>query len=293
MGLTSKILLVLAFIGSVSSLFAQPAAQAAQQAGQQDYYDRRRTSRLGSLASTASPTEEDPQEQCVQCCQGPGGTMGMPGPNGPSGSAGAPGIPGVPGNHGINGHDGNPGLQGAKGDSGPQGLPGLKGASGTNGRPGIPGLTGRVGPRGPPGSGNGEPTVTRSAFSAARTTTLTAPPASDIIITFEHVFTNFGNHFDAYSGIYMAPVPGAYYFIFNIHMASTHKNPYVKLMLNGKMQVAVHDYDNRDAFDSTTNSVILELQTSDRVWLQLDADNEVSSNSNRYTTFSGYMIFKL
>ncbi|XP_041479958.1 collagen alpha-1(X) chain-like [Lytechinus variegatus] len=283
MGLTAKILMVLAFIGSISSLFAQ-----------QDYYERLRSSRLGSMASTTTPPPgEESESQCVQCCQGPGGTMGMPGPNGPPGAAGAPGIPGVPGNHGINGHDGNPGLQGAKGDMGPQGLPGLKGSAGTPGRPGVPGLQGRVGPRGPPGSGNAEPSATRSAFSAARLTTLTAPRESDIIITFEHVFANFGNHFDAYTGIYTAPVAGAYYFIFNIHMASTHKNPYVKLMLNGKMQVSVHDYDNRDAFDSTTNSVILELQASDRVWLQLDADNEVSSNSNRYTTFTGYMIFKL
>ena len=287
MALTRKMLFILAFVGITVSV---------SHANTQGYYERIRTSRLESQ-STDPPPSETPQTECVHCCMGPGGAMGMgmgmPGPAGPPGTAGAPGIPGVPGNHGISGHDGNPGMQGIKGESGPQGLPGLKGSAGSPGRPGTPGLQGRVGPRGPPGSLNSnELTTTKSAFSAARLTTLTAPRESDVIITFEHVFTNFGNHFDTYTGVYTSPVSGAYYFSFNIHMASTHKNPYVKLMLNGKMQVSVHDYDFRDAFDSTSNSCILEMQAGDQVWLQLDADNEVSSNSNRYTTFSGYLLFK-
>ncbi|XP_071501614.1 uncharacterized protein [Diadema antillarum] len=291
MGFISHTVYLFAAVVILSSLMAQHTASGAAD----DYYGRLRSQRLSNSnpATTEQPADSTSEEQCVSCCRGPGMGMGMPGPPGPPGVAGAPGIPGVPGNHGISGHDGNPGVHGPKGDMGSQGLPGLKGSSGTPGRPGVPGLQGRVGPRGPPGSGNQEQEVMKSAFSAARLTTLTAPAESDIIVTFEHVFTNYGNHFDAYTGVYTVPAAGAYFFIFNIHMASTHKNPYVKLMLNGKMQVSVHDYDNRDAFDSTSNSVILEVETGDQIWLQLDADNEVSSNSNRYTTFSGYLLFKV
>ena len=242
-------------------------------------------------------------EQCGACCGGGGGYMGPPGPPGLPGIAGNPGMPGVPGDHGSNGQNGVPGFPGAKGDAGDRGLSGLKGEAGDYGPPGI---NGHAGPRGPAGNENnnlnswtgaspgGSPNPpVQSAFSVARLTTLTAPQNSDLVMTYEHTFTNINNNFDALTGVYAAPVPGAYMFMLNIHMASTTNSPYVKLMKNGQIQLAAHDYDYSDAYDSTSNSLILELKRGDQVWLQLDQGNEVHSNSNKYTTFSGYLLFQL
>ncbi len=246
-----------------------------------------------TAAGPDSQNSIDQSKTCSSCC----GMMSQPGPPGAPGAPGAPGLPGVPGDHGVNGQNGVPGYPGAKGDQGPSGNPGPKGEPGEYG---PPGLAGRAGPRGPPGLLNGYSgaslgpfKLVQSAFSAARLTTLTAPSNSDLVITYEHTFANVGNHFDAYTGVYTAPAPGAYMFMLNIHMASTTNSPYVKLMLNGQLQLAAHDYDYSDAYDSTSNSLILELKQGDQVWLQLDQGNEVHSNSNKYTTFSGYLLFPI
>lgn len=251
---------------------------------------------LTATAQTPITSNDEPANSCSSCCHGMIAQPGPPGPPGPPGLPGASGVPGIPGDHGNNGQNGVPGYPGPKGD---QGITGLTGAKGEPGDYGPPGLAGRAGPRGPPGILNGYAGTNtgtlkpvQSAFSAARLTTLQAPDNSDLVMTFEHVFANIGNHLDSITGIYTAPVPGAYTFMFNIHMASTTNSPYVKLMLNGQMQLAAHDYDYSDAYDSATNSLILELKQGDQVWLQLDQGNEVHSNSNKYTTFSGYLLFQ-
>ncbi|XP_022096914.1 complement C1q tumor necrosis factor-related protein 3-like [Acanthaster planci] len=253
-----------------------------------------------SISKVINPAEgptSSPEGHCGSCC-----IQGPPGPPGPPGTPGAAGMPGIPGNHGMNGIPGNPGPKGdagQRGEMGPQGSPGSSLA-------GFAGLQGRSGERGSPAeleanllrplsseaSAVPHP-PTRSAFSAARMTTIVAPKNRDLNIPFEHVFSNIGNHLDPTTGIFTAPKRGAYMFLINIHMASTTNNPYVKLMHNNQMLLSVHDYDSSDAYDSASNSLIVELQERDQVWLQLDQGNEVHSNTNRYTTFSGYMLFEL
>ncbi len=55
--------------------------------------------------------------------------------------------------------------------------------------------------------------------------------------------------------------------------------------------VAVIDYGPMDSEDSTSNSVILDLQQNDLVWLQLYEHREVYSSHYRFTTFSGFLLF--
>lgn len=216
--------------------------------------------------------------------------QGPPGLPGPPGNPGAPGIPGIPGNHGTccasscGGGGGVAGV-GVKGDPGPKGEPGPMGPAGQ------PGLDGRNVPRGIE-EGNADSTIVKSAFSAAVTQTIRASRNSDKIIVYDVVITNIGGNFDGDTGIFTAPVDGAYVFMMHIHRAAVTKSPYVKLMKDGEMQVATYDYGTSDAYDTASNSVILELVEGEQVWLQLDQGNEINSNSNRYTSFSGYMLFK-
>ncbi|XP_033096297.1 complement C1q tumor necrosis factor-related protein 3-like [Anneissia japonica] len=231
------------------------------------------------------------EDTCSSCC-----VRGEPGAPGPPGN---PGIPGMPGNHGGNGHNGIQGLQGSKGDRGKDGKNGVngklgeRGPKGPSGQRGQPGLQGRAGPRGPPGAGMTQNNNVKVAFSAARVAALSADSDMDEIVTYGKLFINVGDCFDQHTGIFTAKVRGAYAFTFHIHTASRTSSPYVKLMKNGDLQVAVHDYDSSDAYDSTSNSVTLDLMKSDMVWLQLDQGNELHSNSNRYTTFMGHLLFTL
>ncbi|XP_071805491.1 complement C1q tumor necrosis factor-related protein 4-like [Asterias amurensis] len=256
----------------------------------------RSASSRGAEIADAAPTTSNTEGQCGSCCmQGPAG------PPGPPGTPGAAGMHGIPGNHGGNGMNGMPGPPGPKGEAGERGEAGPRGDQGESGPAGIAGLQGRSGERHSPSEQQANvlapstvPTPAfHSAFSVARTTTLVAPSDRDVNIKYEHVFCNIGQHMDLKTGIYRAPRHGAYTFLINIHMASTTNSPYVKLMHNNQMLLAVHDYDASDAYDSASNSLIIELEEGDQVWLQLDMGNEVHSNSNRYTTFSGNMLFEL
>ncbi|XP_038079381.1 complement C1q tumor necrosis factor-related protein 3-like [Patiria miniata] len=251
-----------------------------------------------SMSKLINPDEAptaSPEGHCGSCCM-----QGPPGPPGPPGTPGSAGMPGIPGNHGMNGVPGSPGQ---KGDAGQRGETGPQGSRGESG-PEYTGLKGRSGERGspaeleanllmpPPSSAEPPPKIV-SAFSAARMTTIVAPKHHDVVIPYEHVFSNIGRHLDPGTGVYTAPARGAYMFLVNVHMASTTNSPYVKLMHNNEMLLSVHDYDASDAYDSASNSLIIQMEQDDRVWLQLDQGNEVHSNSNRYTTFSGYMLFEL
>ena len=59
----------------------------------------------------------------------------------------------------------------------------------------------------------------------------------------------------------------------------------------GEHQVAAIDYGAMDSEDSTSNSVILDLEVNDQVWLQLYEGRELYSSHYRYTTFSGWLLF--
>lgn len=214
--------------------------------------------------------------------------QGPPGPPGPPGNPGSPGIPGIPGNHGTccaSSCGGGAGGIGVKGDPGP------KGDTGPMGPAGQPGLDGRNVPRGIE-EGITDSAIVKSAFTAAVTQTIRASRNSDKIIVYDVVITNIGGNFDGDTGIFTAPANGAYVFMMNIHRAAVTKSPYVKLMKEGEMQVATYDYGTSDAYDTASNSIILELAEGEQVWLQLDQGNEINSNSNKYTTFSGYLLFK-
>ncbi|XP_071946238.1 uncharacterized protein [Antedon mediterranea] len=275
------------FVLVLGFLFISDIANAAKSDNANKYIPNSKAKLLKAKKANGD-TEQD---TCSSCC-----VRGDPGAPGPPGN---PGIPGMPGNHGANGHNGLQGLQGIKGENGKDGVIGIdgekgdRGPKGPSGQRGHPGLQGRAGPRGPPGSGETQKTNVNVAFSAARVSALAATADMDEVLTYASLFINVGDCFDQYTGIFTTKVHGAYAFIFHIHTASRTSSPYVKLMKNGEVQVAVHDYDSSDAYDSTSNSVILELMRSDQVWLQLDQGNELHSNNNRYTTFMGHLLFTL
>ena len=60
----------------------------------------------------------------------------------------------------------------------------------------------------------------------------------------------------------------------------------------GEHTVGAIDYGPTDSEDSTSNSVILDLQASDLVWLELVEGRELYSSNYRFTTFSGFLLFE-
>ncbi|XP_038047524.1 collagen alpha-1(X) chain-like [Patiria miniata] len=224
---------------------------------------------------------------------GPGFT-GPPGPPGAPGDTGSPGPLGTPGKHGLTGA---PGSTGPAGLSGPIGFPGQKGDRGELGLQGLPGECACSPPTGtdsPPlgnTGGSRRSTGATSAFSAARTTGLLAT-SGPVVVTYHTIFSNRGGHFDKDTGIFSCAIAGTYYFSMNIYKSSAQNFPLVQLLLNGDHQIAVIDYGTSDTEDAASNTVILDLEVGDQVYLQLYDGRELHSSHYRFTTFSGFLLFE-
>ncbi|XP_068186540.1 uncharacterized protein [Antennarius striatus] len=130
------------------------------------------------------------------------------------------------------------------------------------------------------------------AFSAALANGQVGPFNTDITLTYRKVFTNIGESFSPSTGLFTAPVKGVYRFQFTmfaynsiISCAKLYKN-------NQQLIYNLHDKPDIST-EYFTNSVILELQARDDVFLVLPANCAVHDDGNHYSTFSGSLLFTL
>lgn len=187
-------------------------------------------------------------------------------------------VPGEGGPLGPNGDKGSRGRKGQKGDPGGDGSNGEKGAMGPRGYPGYKGDRGDKGQTAKP--------TRRIAFSASRTTKL-GRVMQDTIVTFNNVFVNIGESFDTYTSHFVCQVNGTY--LFTAHIMGQNKiDAFAWVMVNNQHQLPLHG-DGRAGFGSSSNTIILNLNVEDHVWIQLSKD---SALLNDYSTFSGFLIFE-
>ncbi|XP_036446426.1 C1q-related factor [Colossoma macropomum] len=189
---------------------------------------------------------------------------------------------------------------------GPQGKPGRPGKPGPPGPPGPPGEPGPPGPMGPPGDrgdrgrsvmGSGSngaiSTVTyntqpRVAFYAG----LKNPHEGYEILKFDDVVTNLGNNYDGVSGKFICSVPGTYFFIYHVLMrGGDGTSMWADLCKNGQVRASAIAQDADQNYDYASNSVILHLDAGDEVYIKLDGGKAHGGNNNKYSTFSGFILY--
>uniref|UniRef100_A0A3Q0RZ11 Complement C1q tumor necrosis factor-related protein 4 n=1 Tax=Amphilophus citrinellus TaxID=61819 RepID=A0A3Q0RZ11_AMPCI len=129
----------------------------------------------------------------------------------------------------------------------------------------------------------------RSAFSVARTSSMEGGPK--MTVTFDTVYVNIGGDFDAKSGLFRCRIPGAYYFSFTVGKFP-HKDLSVMLMKN-RNEVQAIVYEENAGEERKSQSVMLQLEFGDTVWLRLHGDPRYAlySNTGHYTTFNGYLVY--
>ncbi|XP_073407990.1 complement C1q-like protein 2 [Dendrobates tinctorius] len=180
-----------------------------------------------------------------------------------------------------------PFIQGPKGDPG---RPGKPGARGPPGEPGPPGLRGPPGERGPPGGAEaaGSPALPRIAFYVG----LKSPHEGYELLKFDDVVTNVGEHYDPSTGKFTCEVPGVYYFTYHILMrGGDGTSMWADLCKNGQVRASAIAQDADQNYDYASNSVVLHLDSGDEIYVKLDGGKAHGGNNNKYSTFSGFILY--
>ncbi|KAJ3607928.1 hypothetical protein NHX12_024979 [Muraenolepis orangiensis] len=185
------------------------------------------------------------------------------------------------------------GRQGPPGKPGPPGPPGEPGPPGPEGPPGNgvdavrAGVLGAAGRRGAAGGVMKEATP-RVAFYAG----LRNPQEGYDVLRFDDVVTNIGDHFEGATGKFTCKVPGTYFFIYNVLMrGGDGTSMWADLIKNGLVRASAIAQDQDQSYDYASNSAILHLDAGDEVFIKLDGGKAHGGNSNKYSTFSGFILF--
>ncbi|XP_060930859.1 complement C1q-like protein 4 [Limanda limanda] len=178
---------------------------------------------------------------------------------------------------------------GRKIKSGLRGPPGISGPPGVRGPPGEPGKPGPQGPQGP-GPGGYSPSLytPKIAFYAG----LRKQHEGSEILKFDDVVTNVGNYYEPSTGKFTCPLPGIYFFTYHVLMrGGDGTSMWADLKKNGQVKASAIAQDADQNYDYASNSVILHLDVGDEVCVQLDGGKVHGGNTNKYSTFSGFLVY--
>ncbi|XP_038277924.1 complement C1q-like protein 2 [Dermochelys coriacea] len=206
-----------------------------------------------------------------------------------------PPPPFLPGPKGEPGRPGKPGPRGPPGEPGPPGPRGPPGERGDSGKPGLPGLA--VAGAGAPGAGAaGEVSGALSAaFSGPRIAFyvgLKSPHEGYEVLKFDDVVTNLGNHYEPATGKFSCQVRGIYFFTYHILMrGGDGTSMWADLCKNGQVRASAIAQDADQNYDYASNSAVLHLDSGDEVYVKLDGGKAHGGNNNKYSTFSGFLLY--
>ncbi|XP_023133612.1 complement C1q-like protein 3b [Amphiprion ocellaris] len=193
----------------------------------------------------------------------------------------------------IQGPQGEPGRVGRVGPRGPVGEPGPPGPAGPpgeRGAPGPPGPPGAPGANGPNGAISAATynTVPKIAFYAG----LKKQHEGYEVLKFDDVVTNLGNHYDPSSGKFTCSIPGIYFFVYHVLMrGGDGTSMWADLCKNNQVRASAIAQDADQNYDYASNSVVLHLEPGDEIYIKLDGGKAHGGNNNKYSTFSGFMLY--
>lgn len=111
-------------------------------------------------------------------------------------------------------------------------------------------------------------------------------------IVFDQAITNIGNAYHPNSGIFLAPVKGAYVFTLTM-MSVNYKREYLEIVLDGvAISDIVADASTVDGVISTTKQWVLEVNQGSEVWVRTSSyQHSGEIHGSLHTLFTGFLLF--
>ncbi|KAG7263853.1 hypothetical protein CRUP_022467, partial [Coryphaenoides rupestris] len=186
------------------------------------------------------------------------------------------------------GRPGKPGPRGPPGEPGPPGPRGPPGDRGDSGRPGFPGVTAGTA-RTETGAEIG---AVIGGAKIAFYVGLKNPHEGYEVLRFDDVVTNLGNHYDPTTGKFSCQASGIYYFTYHVLMrGGDGTSMWADLCKNGQVRASAIAQDADQNYDYASNSVVLHLDSGDEIYVKLDGGKAHGGNNNKYSTFSGFLLY--
>ncbi|XP_048011606.1 complement C1q-like protein 4 [Megalobrama amblycephala] len=117
------------------------------------------------------------------------------------------------------------------------------------------------------------------------------PFTTEITLTYRNVFTNIGNAYNPITGVFTAPLKGAYMFRISVFSYGPTTSA-ASIYKNGEHVVMAYDHQPQSYLHSS-NGVVLILEVGDVVYVRLYPNTRILDNWNNHSTFSGYLLFPL
>ncbi|XP_059207625.1 complement C1q-like protein 4 isoform X2 [Centropristis striata] len=112
-------------------------------------------------------------------------------------------------------------------------------------------------------------------------------------LIFKHVQTNIGNGYNKHTGVFTAPVRGAYHFEWHVGAHGDNRHPSAAVLIKNSEQIFMAWERQAAHFGTASSSVTLLLEVGDTVFLRLWYFSRVYDNRNHHNSFSGLLLFPM
>ncbi|KAK2907396.1 hypothetical protein Q8A67_006381 [Cirrhinus molitorella] len=121
----------------------------------------------------------------------------------------------------------------------------------------------------------------------------TGPSPTEFTLIYCNVFTNIGNAYNPVTGVFTAPLKGAYMFKVSVFDHGFPENPATAAIVkNGQRVVVAYAHQSQGAV-SSSNEVVLILEAGHVVYVRLPSGSKLYDDDKNLNTFSGYLLFPL